>query len=181
MGGKDDPRSDQQLAADLRGGDSTAFDALYWRYRDWVVGLAYRFTQHHDDSLDVLQEAFAYLARKSPTFELTASMKTFLYPVVRNLSLEIRRKRGRVIGDAAALDLLPAPLEAGDPRADLVQALSSLPPTHREVLLMRFVDGLKLEEIAGAMGVPLGTIKSRLHNALESLRSDPRTRRYFDI
>jgi RNA polymerase sigma-70 factor (ECF subfamily) len=175
----DDPRSDQQLIADISSGDSAAFDALYWRYRDWVVSLAYRFTSNHDDALDVFQETFAYLCGKFPRFKLTASMKTFLYPVVRNLSLEVRRKRNRVSHGGDSLDLLPAAPQVGDPRADLYSALANIPAMHREVLLMRFVDDLKLEEIAEALEIPLGTVKSRLHNGISLLREDPRARRYF--
>ena len=54
-----------------------------------------------------------------------------------------------------------------------------IPAMHREVLLMRFVDDLKLEEIAKALSIPLGTVKSRLHNGISLLREDPRSRRYF--
>lgn len=178
MGPGDDPRSDSDLAAAIRAGDDSAFEALYYRYRDWVVRLAYRFTQHQDDSLDVLQETFAYLVRKSPALQLTASMKTFLYPVVRNLALEIRRKRRPDLSDA--LDFIPASPSRTSGRGELSMALARLPETHREVVLMRFVDDLKLEEIAEALGIPLGTVKSRLHNALSTLRSDPAAREYFE-
>jgi RNA polymerase sigma-70 factor (ECF subfamily) len=171
----DDPRSDQQLVNE---GD---FDTLYFRYRDWVASLAYRITRNHDDALDVLQETFAYLARKLPTLHLAASMKSLLYPAVRNLSLELIRKRRRTPHDDLVLDLVPGALEANDARAELSAVLSSLPPTHREVVLMRFVDDLMLEEIANALEIPLGTVKSRLHNALESLRADERVRRYFEM
>jgi RNA polymerase sigma-70 factor (ECF subfamily) len=184
----DDPRSDQQLVGALNAGDPSAFDAIYYRYRDWVVRLAYRFTRDHDDSLDVLQETFAYVARKFPGFVLTASMTTFLYPVVKNLSLAVRRKRMRMpSAPEEAILALPAHdggASADDvegPRQALAQILGRLPDPAREVLLMRFVDGLKLAEIADALGVPLGTVKSRLHNALESLRGDERTRKYFDL
>src|SRR5215212_4100714 len=88
-----DPRSDQQLVSDINAGDPAAFEALYYRYRDRVMQLAVRFTGNHADALDVLQETFAYLFRKFPGFELTARMRTFLYPAVRNLSLAARRKR----------------------------------------------------------------------------------------
>ena len=179
MGGHVDSRSDDELVRDLSAGDSFAFDVLYWRYRDWVVRLAYRFTLNHDDSLDVLQETFAYIVRKLPDFELTASMKTFLYPVVRNLSIEIRRKQRRAMTGDIAFDVLPAPEIPTDDRADLAAALGNLPETHREVLLMRFVDGLKIEEISVALEIPVSTVKSRLYKTLESLRNDPRARRYF--
>src|SRR5688572_4393458 len=88
--------SDQDLIDALNRGDVRAFDALYHRYRDWVVRLAVRFTGSEEDALDVLQETFAYVFRKFPGFRLTASMTTFLYPVVKNLSIAARRKRTRV-------------------------------------------------------------------------------------
>jgi len=62
---------------------------------------------------------------------------------------------------------------------DLTTVLSGLSQDHREVLLLRFVDGLSLEEISSAMDIPVGTVKSRLHNALKLLREDPRTRELF--
>lgn len=83
-----DDRSDEALVAALNAGDTSAFDAVYYRYRDWVVRLAYRFTANNEDALDELQETFAYLFRKFPGFVLTARMTTFLYPVVKNLSLD---------------------------------------------------------------------------------------------
>ena len=88
-----DSRSDRELVRALNAGDVSAFDALYYRYRDWVVRLAHRFTGNADDALDVLQETFSYVFRKFPGFRLTASMTTFLYPVVKNLSIAARRKR----------------------------------------------------------------------------------------
>jgi RNA polymerase sigma-70 factor (ECF subfamily) len=177
----DDPRSDAELIAAANHGDEAAFASLYFRHRDWAVRLARRFTGNDDDALDVLQETFAYLFRKFPGFHLTANMTTFLYPVVKNLSLAIRRKRGRVVGDDALLDDCPAPdVSADDPRQELAAVMAALAATHREVVLMRFVDGMSLEEIGQTLAIPLGTVKSRLHHALAVLREDPRTRRYFD-
>lgn len=178
-----DPRSDQDLIQALNAGDTSAFDALYYRHRDWCLRLAYRFTRDYDDALDALQDTFAYVARKFPGFVLTASMTTFLYPVVKNAALDVRRKRRRLITGAESEMEIPVvePTDPKDPRGALAQVLARVPDAPREVLLMRFVDGLKLHEIAAALGVPLGTVKSRLHNALESLRGDERTRKYFDV
>ena len=176
-----DQRSDQDLVRAANRGEVKAFEALYFRYRDWVVSLAYRFTGNRDDALDVLQETFAYLLRKFPGFGLTASMKTFLYPAVKNLSVAIRRKRKRFAGDAEVLTGVAAPAEPRRAsREELAAVLAALDDAHRGVLLMRFVDGMALAEIADALGIPLGTVKSRLHNALGRLRDDPRTRNYFD-
>ena len=63
---------------------------------------------------------------------------------------------------------------------DLAIALANLSEEHREVLLLRYVDGLALAEIAEAVEIPLGTVKSRLHNALEILRQDKRARQFFE-
>src|SRR6266481_8171490 len=85
-------RSDLELIAGINSGDPDAFEVLYFRYRDWVVRLAYRFTRDDQASLDVLQETFLYFLKKFPGFRLTANLKTFLYPAVRNLSTGAREK-----------------------------------------------------------------------------------------
>ena len=178
---RDDPRDDQGLIEAANRGDAAAFEALYYRYRDWVARLALRFTGNEADALDVLQETFAYLLGKFPGFRLTARMTTFLYPAVKNLSLAAIRKGRSDRSDSSALSQLPAPpaADAAATRAELAAVFAALPQTHREVVLMRFVDDLSLQEIADALDIPLGTVKSRLHNALEMLRADERTRRYF--
>src|SRR5580765_8396650 len=90
-----DSRNDQQLIAAINNGDPAAFEVLYYRYRDWVTNLALRFTSNEDLALDVLQETFLYLLKKFPGFRLTANLKTFLYPAIKNLSIAARRKAGR--------------------------------------------------------------------------------------
>lgn len=178
-----DTRTDLQLIAAINGGDEGAFEALYFRYRDWVTSLAHRFTGDDHLALDVLQETFLYLLRKFPGFVLTAQLKTFLYPAVKNLSIAARRKAERHQStemELTALENEPTaePLAAGT--KDFEPVLVNLSAEQREVLLLRFVDGLSLNEIAEAMEIPLGTVKSRLHNALASLRDDPRTKSFFD-
>ena len=177
-----DAPSDQQLIAALNAGAADAFEPLYLRYRDWVVALAHRFTGDESLALDVMQETFLYLLKKFPGFRLTAQMKTFLYPAVKNLSLAARRKAGRVQSTAAEqqhLAQLPAAEIIFTNSAELSAALANLSEDHREVLLLRFVDDLSLAEIAEAISIPLGTVKSRLHHALQILRSDPCAQEFF--
>ena len=176
-----DPRTDQQLIEAANAGDAAAFEALYRRYRDWVVRLAFRFTRDHETSLDVLQETFMYVLRKLPRLRLTARMTTFLYPTVKHIAIRARSQSRALAGDdAEILDALPAPPGApAASRDELASVLASLPEEQREVVLMRFVDDMSLAEIASALDVPLGTVKSRLHNALATLREDERTRKYF--
>ena len=167
--------------AALNRGDASAFDAIYYRYRDWVVRLAQRFTGNPDDALDVLQETFSYLFRKFPGFVLSARMTTFLYPVVKNLSIAARRRRERHAGDENAPDPVASEgVRYDQARRELSVVLGSLPDAQREVLLMRFVDDMSLLEIATALGIPEGTVKSRLHNAIATLRKDERVKAYFD-
>jgi len=177
-----DQRSDLDLIAAINNGDVPAFDVLYFRYRDWVVNLAWRFTGDNDAALDVLQETFIYVLKKFPGFRLTAHFKTFLYPAVRNLSIASRRKTQRYQSgeiEQVGLQNVPAPETASHGQSDLNYVLGSLSEEHREVLLLRFVDGLSMAEIADAMSIPTGTVKSRLHNALDLLRKDPRTEEFF--
>ena len=172
-------RSDKELVERANEGDAEAFEALYRRHRDWVYRLAWRFTNNHADALDVLQEAFTYLLRKLPHLRLTASMTTFLYPVVKHLSLNLRRRRAGSAIDEETLLATPDPAPTPTSRDELAAALAGLPTDQREVVLMRFVDDMSLDEIAEALKTPLNTAKSRLYRALDTLRNDPGARGYF--
>lgn len=159
--------SDEDLVRAFRNGDDHAFAALYDRWQDWVAALAFRFTGDRDAALDVLQDAFAYLVRRRGDLELRSAMKTFLYPVVKNLAIDRRRRTRREAP-------LPPDLQAAAPPADpggVDHLLAGLSDAQREVVLMRFTDGMDLQGIADALQVPLGTVKSRLHSALEIIRS----------
>ena len=171
--------SDQELLQSINQGDAQAFEQLYLRYRDRVYALAFRFTGNEQDALDVLQETFFYLLGKVHGLKLTATMTTYLYPVVKHLSQAARRKRCRAQGGAETLSELPAPQAAETAPSELAAVVAVLSAAQREVLLMRFVDDMKLDEIARALGIPVGTVKSRLHEALRTLREDRRTREYF--
>jgi RNA polymerase sigma-70 factor (ECF subfamily) len=177
----EDPPSDEQLIAAANAGDEGAFEALYERYRGWVINLALRFTDDRELALDVMQDVFMYLARRFPGFELTAQLKTFLYPAVRHTALAMKRKHHR--STTISNPSMPACVFASPPSenlAPLADAMASLPAAHREIIILRFADGLSLEEIARAVEIPLGTAKSRLHHALRAMRADERLIKYFD-
>lgn len=173
----DSDLTDEQLIAAANAGDASAFDAIYHRYKGWVVSLATRMTGDADLALDVLQETFLYLLSKFPGFKLTSRLTTFLYPAVKNLAIAQRRKKARLAASPDALDALPAPAAAQ--ANELTAVIAALSATHSEVVLMRFVDGLSLEEISTALQIPLGTVKSRLHNALNMLRENPKVAQFF--
>jgi len=174
----EDTRSDEELARLAGQGDAAAFEALYRRHRGLVLGLARRFAGAAL-AQDVAQETFLYLLTRLAELSFRGRLATFLYPVVKHLAAAARRREGRH-GTVEP----PAEPAAGAPPApedeDLAAALQALPAGQREVVLLRFADGFSLEEIAAALELPLGTVKSRLHHALASLREHPRTRRYHE-
>jgi RNA polymerase sigma-70 factor (ECF subfamily) len=193
----EDSRSDEQLIALVNQGDVEAFAVLYRRHRDWVVHLAMRFTGDHALALDVMQELFLYFLRKFPGFTLrraqggplSCQLRSFFYPAVRNLSLAARRKAARHQANETELPELAASAVPGGPeaaaddpaasRAALQELVGTLPEPQREVLFLRFVDELSLQEIADALEIPLGTVKSRLFHALQALRQSQRVKKFY--
>lgn len=177
-------RTDSDLVAAANEGDGGALGALYLRYRDWAVSLAFRFTGDRDAALDVMQESFVYFFSKFPGFQLRARVTTFLYPVIKNNALAARRKKKPEGMDADGFEVFVAP-EGGTPSrssvppGELASAISRLPDGQREVLLMRVVDEMSVTEIALALGIPEGTVKSRMHHAVEAMRSDEGLGRYW--
>jgi RNA polymerase sigma-70 factor (ECF subfamily) len=118
-------------------------------------------------------------------FELRAAMRAVLYPVVRSIAFTRRRRNrtraihlpalGRLSLAGRETEAEAAPADAGAERRErqkrLAAALDALSDDHREVVLMRFADDLSISEIATALDVPPGTVKSRLHHAIQSLRN----------
>lgn len=177
------PETDQDLIDAANAGDAAAFERLYLRYRDWVTSLALRLGGDRETALDVMQETFIVLLRRFPGFELRAQLKTYLYPIVRGLVVTAGRtaqRERRALSRSAAAPPPAAAETAPENARALARILEELGPAHREVVILRFADGLALQEIAEALGVPLGTVKSRLHHALRLLRESEATRQYFD-
>lgn len=159
---------DLALVALANRGDAAAFESLYHRHKDWVLGVARRYSSSPDDALDILQDTFAYFFGKFPGFVLTAALRAFLFPVVKHSALTKLRKERRLEGldGVSEARLAVAPVEP----TEIDTLLASLPETHREVVWLRFADDMSLQDIAAALEIPLGTVKSRLHNGLEMLR-----------
>lgn len=188
----DDARSDRELIDAMNAGDARAFDAIVTRHERFALAVAGRFAPE-GEAADVAQEAFMYLLGKFPGFVLApgAKLTTFLYPALKHAALARRRKRRPTATEAEALDGLAGVGGAGAGAAPrgaqeaegmdvLRRAVGRLPADHRETLLLRFVDGLPLADVATALGLPVGTVKSRLHNAVAMLRADESLRDYFE-
>ncbi|MBX3390472.1 MAG: sigma-70 family RNA polymerase sigma factor [Phycisphaeraceae bacterium] len=177
----DDPRADALLVGLASRGDEEAFLALYKRHRSFVISVARRYTRDESEALDVLQDTFSYLVKKLPTLRLTSKLSTFLYPAVRNIALTIRRK-DRMVALSPTHDAAGKPA-SGSPETGprpIEKVVSDLPEGQREVIILRFVNDLSLREVAAVLDIPIGTVKSRLHQAIATLRQDPKTQSLFD-
>lgn len=173
---------DLSLIADCRAGRSDAFGDLVRRHQDRLYPTALRLTGRAEDALDLLQDAFLQSYRKLDGFHGESSFYTWVYRIMVNLALSERRKRTPRLfrGQAGAPAADPAaPTESTDPAAGLERAerealvqsaLGRLAPDHRTVVVMKEFDGLRYEEIAEALGIPVGTVRSRLHRARSELR-----------
>jgi RNA polymerase sigma-70 factor, ECF subfamily len=179
---------ERELVASCRTGDALAFARLVKLHEAMVVNLSARLLGDVEEARDVAQEVFLQVHKRLAAFEGRSSLKTWIYRIAVNQCHNRRRFWHRRRRDRETpLDerLLAAPLATAarpagtDPyeeavrleRARRVQAaLLELRFEHRSVLVLREVEGLSCEEVAVALGVPEGTIKSRLSRAREAMR-----------
>ena len=172
---KVDARTDEELVAAVNDGDADAFAALYYRYRDWVVRLAWRFTGRHDDALDVLQETFLEVCRSMAGFRgsgpgrLTAWVKRV---AASKALMRVRREKYRetdaLVEDGPAAGRIGPDLEL---QLDLEAALARLPTTSRAVVWLHDVEGYTHEDIAEMMDRTVSFSKSQLARAHAKLRA----------
>lgn len=153
-------------------GDEQAMNALYYRYREWVYGFAFRLCGNREDAQEILQEVFIYFFNKFPGFKLKSSLKTFLYPVVKNTTISNIRKKRKVIplDDSKAQSIPDESLNWDVELRKLTEYLEGFSKEEKELVFLRFYDELQLSEIAEVFKVPVGTIKSRLNRLLSRLR-----------
>jgi RNA polymerase sigma-70 factor (ECF subfamily) len=174
-----DPRDDRTLVDAANRGESSAFESLYLRHRDWMYAVACRTITDRDLAADAVHEAVRYWMGKFPGFVLVGEVRTFLYPVIRHAAIRqmerARRASGAAAGatDPAAEPSGPAGVGAADLARVLAEAVALLSEGQREAVHLRFAEGLSLAEIAEALHVPVGTVKSRLSLAMKALRERP--------
>lgn len=172
--------TDEELAAAILGGDDHAFRVLVERYQSHVVRTVTGMLGKSEEVDDCVQEVFIRLYGSLMNYRGDASVKTYVTRIAINRSLDIlrKRKRSRLVqwDDAAAAKLesrLPGPddeAENSDQRRQLRLALDSLPSKHRTIVVLRMIDGLSTAETADVLGVPYGTVLSRLKRALGKLK-----------
>lgn len=183
-------RPDSDLLVRLRGGDAAAFDEIVERYERRLIGYFFGLAGDRQAAEDCAQEVLVRIYRARETYEPDASLATFVFRVARNYWIDVYRSR-RARPPERSLDQ-PAPGESegetlGDrmegaavaPEDPLVKhedlerlqvALQRLPEIQRSVLALAGGQNLRYEEIAGILGIPVGTVKSRVHAAVQNLR-----------
>jgi RNA polymerase sigma-70 factor (ECF subfamily) len=169
--------TDTDLLPRCRGGDEVAWRELVARHTRKVFGLAYRFTSRVDEAEDLTQEVFVKVYQTLGRYrESDGPFGGWLMAVARNHAIDHYRRRRQELQrravDPAAIEAMPAReehpiagLEREERRQLVHRGLRALPPDLRLPLILRDLEGRPYEEIASELGIPLGTVKSRINRA----------------
>jgi len=174
---------DGALVLEYIKGETRAFDVIYHRYRSRLLNFVYRTVGDRERAEDLVQEAFVRVHRHLARFDRSKKFSTWIYTIASNLAKNELRNRGRnpvVLFQALSADQddedRPLEFEDTSSRPDdlfhkrqmrqlVEEAVAQLPPHHREVFVLRELEGRSYEEIADATHCNLGTVKSRLNRA----------------
>lgn len=178
----------EQEAAIVRkvlGGDSNAFETLVLEYEKNVYNIALRMTGNSEDAADMTQEAFIKAYNSLQSFRGDSKFSVWLYRIVSNVCLDFLRSKNRRPtvslsvedddGEDAQLDVADESqspellLDRKLTRDSVRRGLDSLPPDYRQILLLREIQGLSYDEIAQALSLEVGTVKSRIFRARKRL------------
>lgn len=173
----------------LRARDESAFEELVSRHERELYHLAHRLLGDHEEALDATQEVFLRVFRGLPSFRGQATLRTWIWGIALNVcrtrlgsaQRRLQRNRTSLLTLDGEGDECPLPLPDPSPgpeqfaygrelRNALERALAALSAEHREVVVLRDVQGLEYEEMAAVLGCALGTVKSRLGRARAALR-----------
>jgi RNA polymerase sigma-70 factor, ECF subfamily len=175
---------DRSLIDACRAGKTEAYGVLVRRYQDRLYPTVLRLTGCAEDAQDLLQETFLRAYQKLGRFHGESSFYTWIYRIAVNIALSGRRKRRptarldeRSSGEPSSPTADPRetdpslPVERAERDRIIQDALNSLAPDHRAVVVLKEFDGLHYEEIGAILGIPVGTVRSRLHRARCDLRA----------
>lgn len=143
--------------------------ALYAEHGPALLRYLHGFTGRRELAEDLLQDTFVQALRGVEGLRRADSPRAWLFAIARHLGINAIRRR-RVMA-ALPEEMAAVPADTGDPRCeDMLRAIGDLPEGQREALELRLRDELSYEEIAQVLGIPVGTVRSRLHNAVQKLR-----------
>jgi len=172
---------DAQLIDQALAGHSAAFGLLVQKYQDRLYNTVVHVVGNAEDARDIVQDAFVQAFLKLDTFHGASAFYTWLYRIAFNVAASLRRRQrptlsvdhARETGGLEPMDNGEDPterLERQERCRQVRQALAELSDDHREVLVLREIDGCCYETISEILDVPVGTVRSRLHRARLQLR-----------
>src|SRR6187397_3188119 len=169
------PATPDTLIARCLSGDQAAWDAIVRQNWRKVFNVAYKFVGKHEEAEDLTQDIFLKIFKALATFDRRANFQTWIVSISRNLCIDhyrsVRKERQTIARDVDSNDLQPASTERGpyaaaehqDLRELLRQALETLPITLRTAVVLRDLQELSYQEIADRLGLPEGSVKSRIN------------------
>ena len=180
-------------------GDTAAFERLVRKYEKYVCTTVYSVIKNYDDSFDVAQEVFLKLYHSIGSFKGESSFSSWLYRIAKNTALDFLRKeknsRNNVSlytensdGEETEMEI-PDTSVASSPEQTAVRneakdiiytALDEISEQHKEIIVLRDINGYSYEEIAKMLNLEYGTVKSRLFRAREALRKKLLEKNYFE-
>lgn len=180
---------DLALVRRCQSGDDQAFRALVLKYQRKVFSIAFALVKDREEAMDIAQDAFLRVHRRIGDFKAESSFYTWLYRITRNLAIDrLRARRGQEqeLDEGAGWELeraepgfisrhLGTNPQKGLLRKELAEkiagALGELPEKHREILVLREVEGMSYEELATTLEIPKGTVMSRLYHARAKMQA----------
>src|SRR3954453_7972912 len=169
------PATPDSLIEQCLSGDQAAWEIIVRQNWRKVFNVAYKFVARHDEAEDLTQDIFLKIFKALNTFDRRANFQTWIISISRNLCIDhyrsVRKERQTIARDVDSTELQPATTERGpyaqaehqDLRAQLRQALETLPVALRTAVVLRDLQELSYQEIADRLGLPEGTVKSRIN------------------
>ena len=178
---------DAAMVKAVLGGDSTAYRGLVEKYQTRVYSMVYGMVRNREDARDLTQEAFVKAFNNLKSFRLEASFYTWLYRIAMNVAIDHTRKRKRRevsgfeedianrdadggIDEVHHVDNPSRSLERKQLYTKIMDSLEKLPADQKQVIILRELEGLSYKEISDVMGIPEGTVMSRLFYARKKMQ-----------
>jgi RNA polymerase sigma-70 factor, ECF subfamily len=168
---------EQQLITALKAQDPGAVQELVDSYGDRLLRSAFSLCGNETEAQDIVQDTLLQAIRSVHRFQGRSTVYTWLHAILLNLTRHYHRDRKRIVYDddlaareAPAAEEDPGQLDAGTASSALSQALRQLSADHREVVVLRYYENMKIHQIALQLGISQGTVKSRLHYAIGEMQ-----------
>lgn len=167
--------NDEQLVEGLKAQDPAASQELLDLYGSRLLRSAYLLCGNETEAQDFAQETFLQAIRSVHRFQGRSTIYTWLHGILLNIVRQSHRRNARLVYDNELLnreiaDETAGQLDAETASSELRRALQRLSASHREVIILRYYENMKIHELAGRLGISTGTVKSRLHYAIQELQ-----------